>query len=125
MHRVSGRAEVHTAFWWGKLRERDHLVNQGVYGKIILRWIFRMWDVGVCSGSWIELAQDRDRWRALVNAVMKLRVQKNVGNFSTSCEPVSFSRRTMLHGESMELTSHRGLVMFLAGMFTDVTAHLT
>jgi len=39
---------------------------------VLLRWIFRKWDVR--GMDWIELAQDRDRWWALVTAVMKLRV---------------------------------------------------
>jgi hypothetical protein len=65
------RGEVHTGFWWEDLREGDHLKHPGIDGRIILKWIFKKWDGGM---DWIDMAQDRDRWRALVSAVMTLRV---------------------------------------------------
>jgi hypothetical protein len=42
-----GRGEVYTGFWWGNLRERDHLKDAGIDGRIILRWIFREGWVGM------------------------------------------------------------------------------
>jgi hypothetical protein len=43
-------------------------------------------ELGVRLGDWIESAQDRDRWRALVSTVRTLGFHKNVGNFLTSCK---------------------------------------
>ena len=41
---LMGRREVHTGFWWGNLRERDHLEDPGADGSIILKWNFKKWD---------------------------------------------------------------------------------
>jgi len=35
------REEAHTGFWWGNVRERRHIEDPGVDGRIILRWLFR------------------------------------------------------------------------------------
>ena len=69
------------------------------------RWVdnirMDLQEVGCGYMDWIGLAQDRDRWRTLVTAVMSLRVPWNAGNFLTNCKPVSWSRRTLHHGVSI------------------------
>jgi hypothetical protein len=58
-----------TRFWWETPKERDHSEDR------------RRWDQNVSYGDWlvgvewIQLAQDSDRWRAPVNAVINNRVQ--------------------------------------------------
>ena len=42
--------------WWGNLRERDHVGDPGLDGRIILRSIFRKWDVGAWTvSSWLRI----------------------------------------------------------------------
>jgi len=62
-----GRREVYTGFWWG-VRERRPRRRCEDNIKMDLQ------KVGYQGMDWIELVQDRDRWLALVNAVMNLRV---------------------------------------------------
>jgi hypothetical protein len=47
------------------------LEDPDVDGKIILKWTFERLEGGI---DWIDLAQDRDRWRTFVNAVINFRV---------------------------------------------------
>jgi hypothetical protein len=67
-----GRGEVYTGFWWGKAEGKRAL------GRPRRRWEdnfkIGLQEVGCEGMDWIELVQGRDRWRALVNAVMNLRV---------------------------------------------------
>ena len=48
--------------------EGDHLKDPDIDGRMMITWMLK-WDGGM---DWIELAQDRDKWRAVVNAVMNL-----------------------------------------------------
>ena len=56
MWRVWGRRGGRIGSWWGNRREKDHLGDLGVDGRIILRWIFRNWVVAVWTGSrWLRI----------------------------------------------------------------------
>jgi hypothetical protein len=57
-----GRGEEHTGFWWGKHR-KDHCEELSGSSSSEIRGTERIYQ-----------AQDRDRWRALLNAVMNLQV---------------------------------------------------
>jgi hypothetical protein len=50
MWRALEIGEVHTGFWWGHLRDRDHLKDQGVDGRIILKWIIKKWNGEAWTG---------------------------------------------------------------------------
>ena len=56
---------MYAGLWWGNLRETDHLEDNIK---------MNIQEVEFGGMDWIWLAQDRDRWRALLNAVMNLRV---------------------------------------------------
>jgi hypothetical protein len=52
--RIGGRGTC-SGFWWGSLKEGDHLRDPGADKRIILRWISRKWDMGVWTGSsWLR-----------------------------------------------------------------------
>jgi hypothetical protein len=65
-----GREEACTEFWWVNLRGKRPL------GRPRRRWDDNikvdLQEVGFGGMDWIELAQDRERWRAFVNSVMDL-----------------------------------------------------
>jgi hypothetical protein len=61
---------MHGGYWWGNQEEMDHWVD------IIKNDL---------ADHWIDLAYDRNKWRALVINVTKLRFPKNDGNFLSSC----------------------------------------
>ena len=83
--------------FWGNLRERDHWGDPDVDGRIILRWIFGNWEGMETGWSWLRIGTDGGhlwiRWWTF--GFHKVR-----GISWLAAEPVSFSRRILLHGVS-------------------------
>jgi hypothetical protein len=65
------RGGTYEGFWWESRRERDHLKDQGIGGRMGSKWTLARLAGGM-GVEWIHLAEDRDRWRAVVNVVMNL-----------------------------------------------------
>jgi hypothetical protein len=61
---------VHTGFWWGNLKEKDHLENTS--GEVRIKMDLK--EIGWRGVDWIYLTQGSDKWPALVNMVLKLRI---------------------------------------------------
>ena len=57
-------------------------------------------EIGMLGVDWMDLTQDRHKWRAVARNVMNLRVPENTENFFISWRTASFSSRTLLYGFS-------------------------
>jgi hypothetical protein len=60
---------MHIGYWWESQKERDHWEDQDIGGRTILKR-----RIGWYGMDWIDVAEDRDQWRAAVNTVMNLGV---------------------------------------------------
>jgi hypothetical protein len=69
-------------------------------GRLRHRWVdnitMDLREIGWDGMDWIDLAQDREQRRALVNTAMNFRISYNAGKFLSSCTVYSFSRRAQL-----------------------------
>jgi hypothetical protein len=66
---------MYTAFWWRNLKEREHLKDLGLDGRIIL-YLKETELRGGEGVEWIDLAQDTAKWRDFVNTVVNLLVSR-------------------------------------------------
>jgi hypothetical protein len=63
---------MHIGYWWQSQKERDHWEDQYVDWVNNVKMDIR--EIGWDGVNWIDMFQDRDQWRALVNTVLNLRV---------------------------------------------------
>jgi hypothetical protein len=84
------KRRMRTGYWWESQMERPK--SKWVDNiKVDLR------EIGWDGMDWIDLAHERDLWRALVNTVMNLRVPQNAGKSLSSCTIGGSSRRAQFH----------------------------
>jgi hypothetical protein len=57
---------MHIGYWWETQKERDHWEYQDAGGLTILIWIL---EIGWDGMDWVDVVQDRDQWRPLVNVI--------------------------------------------------------
>lgn len=67
-----GRAEVHTEFWWGTLKGREHIENLDADGRLIQKMALK--EIDLEGMDFTDPIQEGGKWRALVNAAINLRV---------------------------------------------------
>jgi hypothetical protein len=76
-------------------------------------WVNNIKMIGWSGMDWIDLVRNRDQWRAVMNAVMNLRVPQNVAESLSSCTTGGFSRRAQRHEVSF-LSAYLSNGFFLA-----------
>jgi hypothetical protein len=94
LQRAWVREVAYAGFWWGNLRETDHLGDPGVDGRIILRWIFRKLNVGVrTQSSWLRIGTSAGWW-TLVDVV---------GHILYPTTSTSYTSNNLLHVKTQRL----------------------
>jgi hypothetical protein len=116
-----GRRGKHIGYWW----EIDHQEDKR-------RWVdnikMDLGEIGCHCVDWIDLAQNRDKWRALVNAVMNLRVSLNAGKLSSGYISSGLSSSAQLHRVRQLISSiidhiwtYRGTVQSLSAVLALIS----
>jgi len=85
--------EGYTGFWWGNLKDRHHLEDPGVDGRIILRWVFRVGCGGMDWMIWLMIWNVEGTCECGNEPSGSIKRREFL-----DWEPVCFWRRTLLHG---------------------------
>jgi hypothetical protein len=88
------RREIHTDFWWGNLKENDHLKDLDLKGSIIIKLMLKKWECRVWTVfTWIRTQTNgRFLWRRRWDCGLHIK-----GKISWPAKELNFTRRTLLH----------------------------
>jgi hypothetical protein len=108
-----GRREMHRDFWWGNMKERDHVLHLAINVGVMLKYILKNWH----EVDWIYVNQNTDRCRGFVNKVTKFWVHRMWRNFKLYAKILASQRGTysvewFSHCYSVLIFSHRILIVY-------------